>query len=323
MPLRRTIAAVMILGAAVATPAAAEPFTFMALGDMPYVKTADVHPPYVRLIEAINQSNPDFAIHVGDIKSGSAPCSDAILARQKAYFDSFTGAVVLTPGDNEWTDCHREAAGSMDPLERLAKVREMFFPTAMSLGQAPIRLTRQADVSEFADMVENARWMHNEVMFATLHVVGSNNNFETRDPNAAAEFFARDAANLAWIADTFAEAGTAGAKAVVLAMQADMWVDAPNGRFGGENGFKRTYAALVAAAEAFAKPVLLIHGDSHILVVDQPFKGRSGSRLDNMIRLQVFGASDVHAVQVTVDPDALNMFAFRPFYGPGNLRNLR
>ena len=43
--------------------------------------------------------------------------------------------VVLTPGDNEWTDCHRVAAGEYQPLERLAKLREVFYPVpGMTIG---------------------------------------------------------------------------------------------------------------------------------------------------------------------------------------------
>ena len=35
--------------------------------------------------------------------------------------------LLYTPGDNEWTDCHRPAAGRYNPLERLDAVRATFF----------------------------------------------------------------------------------------------------------------------------------------------------------------------------------------------------
>ena len=60
--------------------------------------------------------------------------------------DSFTSALVYTPGDNEWTDCHRLLAGAYDPLDRLHFIRTHYFRTAESLGRQPIRLERQADV---------------------------------------------------------------------------------------------------------------------------------------------------------------------------------
>ena len=57
--------------------------------------------------------------------------------------------------------------------------------------------------------------------FATVLVVGSNNNCEVRDPHAVAESFERDRANIAWIECTFEQARRVGAKALVFAMQGD------------------------------------------------------------------------------------------------------
>ncbi len=48
-----------------------------------------------------------LALHLGDIKSGSTTCTDARFAAALATFESFKDPVVYTPGDNEWTDCHR------------------------------------------------------------------------------------------------------------------------------------------------------------------------------------------------------------------------
>ena len=45
--------------------------------------------------------------------------------------------------------------------------------------------------------------------------------------------------------------------------------------------------------------------------------------LDNVIRLQVFGDSEVHAVRVMVDPDAPAVFAFQPMIIAGNTRSRR
>jgi hypothetical protein len=52
------------------------PFSFVALGDMPYGNPEEAYPPYEALIEVINATTPDFSIHVGDIKAGSTPCTD-------------------------------------------------------------------------------------------------------------------------------------------------------------------------------------------------------------------------------------------------------
>ena len=104
-----------------------KPFTFVALGDMPYGKPAKVYAPFRTLISQVNALKPSFTIHIGDIESGSTPCSDQMLRDQFDFMNSFENPLVYTPGDNEWTDCHRKKAGRFDPLERLAFVWKTFF----------------------------------------------------------------------------------------------------------------------------------------------------------------------------------------------------
>ena len=193
----------VVLGLALAAGAAtasAETFKFVAIGDMPYGDPVKTYPPFRALIGAINARQPAFTIHVGDIKSGSTLCTDALFQEQLDFLNSFETALVYTPGDNEWTDCHRDAAGKFDPLERLAKLRAMFFTGPQSLGRAPLALERQGDLMpDHRTFVENARFVKAGILFTTLHVVGSNNNLEPRDRRAANEFFDRDQANVAWL----------------------------------------------------------------------------------------------------------------------------
>ncbi|MCB9946501.1 MAG: metallophosphoesterase [Rhodospirillaceae bacterium] len=312
---RQLAAACGLVALVLATPAAAqeEPFTFVALGDMPYYLPED-YQRFERLIDAINAAAPVFSIHVGDTKSGGSECSDAMLQATLDRFMLFQQPLVYTPGDNEWTDCHRASAGGYDPRERLARVREMHFSQAMSLGANPMPVTRQADVSDYTDMVENLRWTHNGVLFATVHIVGSNNGFET-EPEAAAEYFARNAANIAWIADAFALAEREGDGAVVFAFQAD-----PDyyGEHWGDSGFTDSLRAFTEGATDFGKPVLLVQGDAHVMIIDQPLRDENGQVLENVTRLQVMGAQEVHAVAVTVYPGDASTFSFRPLIVPEN-----
>ena len=304
-------------GSAQQTPQDA--FKFVALGDMPYALPAD-YPKFEKLIGMINASNPAFSIHIGDIKSGSSPCSNENILKIRDYFATFEQPLVYTPGDNEWTDCHRDAAGKFDPLERLDYLRKTFFATSNSQGKNPLKLERQADVSDFKQMVENARWQKNNVMFATLHVIGSNNGFE-RTSESVNEFFARDNANVAWIKDVFAKAKANGNAAVAIGFQADMFYTSsavfslPANAFDNtyaKAGYQKTLAALSAEAAAYGKPVLLIHGDSHVLIVDQPLTDAKGVLLENVTRLEVPGAAGrVHAVEVSVDPRSENTFGFK------------
>ncbi len=281
----------------------AQGFSFVALGDMPYGKPDHSYPPYRGLIAAINQTKPLFSIHVGDFKSGSTECSDQEFSEQFKHFSMFETGVVFTPGDNDWTDCYRRSNGSYDPLERLAKLRQDFFKPNESLGIKPFALISQpATDPQHALYVENQRWVVDNVLFVTLHIVGSNNNFETRDSSATHEFFARDAANIAWIRKAFKLAETNQYRAIVFAFQANvfisrsMWEDFP-----AWSGFRNSIGqTLLPLAKEWNKPILIIHGDGHQLHFDQPFKSK-GYVMSNITRLEVPGASDVRAVKVTVD----------------------
>ena len=166
----------LLLSAGSATANGA-PFSFVAMGDMPYYTPAD-YGRFERLIERINQERPAFSIHVGDIKAGSTPCTDEAFSEVLKRFNTFDQPLFYTPGDNEWTDCHRKKAGKYNPRERLAKLRAMFFAEPISFGRYPRPYQRQADRSEHRQMVENATWSHENIRIATVHI----ENAEELDP---------------------------------------------------------------------------------------------------------------------------------------------
>ncbi len=291
-----------------------KPFTFVALGDMPYGKPAKVYAPFKTLIGQVNALNPAFTIHIGDTKSGSTPCSDKMLLDQLNFMNTFDAPLVYTPGDNEWTDCHRKKAGRFDPIERLAFLRKHYFSHGpRSLGKVPMKIERQSDLmKEYAAYTENARFVKEGVHFVALHVVGSNNNFEVRDRRAIAEFFARDKANVAWLNAGFDKAVAAKAKALVLAIHANIFkpgfFSKKKEAFSGASGFKRFGDALLKKAAAFKKPILLIYGDSHKYQITRPLSKKA----PNVLALQVFGAKQMHAVKVTVDTVKPAVFDIQP-----------
>jgi len=309
----------ILLAVVISSSASANQFRFVALGDMPYRLPDDVRK-VDRLINKINALTPAFSVHVGDTKSGSTPCSDDAFQKILDQLQTFEQPLVYTPGDNEWTDCHRAKAGGYNPRERLTKIREMFFAKPeQSLGRQPMALETQADADEkHKAFVENTRFTKNDVLFVQVHVVGSNNGFEPRDLATVKEYFARNAANIAWLDAGFAKAIAGNAKAVVISMQANMyeirqkWPAMPQA-----SGFLATVKAITRGAKKFGRPVLVINGDAHTLEV-LPFKGTNLRDVPNVTRLQVVGARQVHAVEVTVDPDSPGVFAFRPLIVPEN-----
>lgn len=301
--------------------AAAENFRFIALGDIPYGKQSDpdgaqsgAHTRYKALIGAINARKPDLVVHVGDTKSGGTDCTNEVLDHQRAHLNSFDAPTLYTPGDNEWTDCHRKKAGGFDPIERLAYIRQTYFADPhLSLGRTQISLDHQSQ----RGFPENARVMREGVMFVTSHIVGSNNGFEARELDAAREFFARSDATDDWIEESFEAATAQDAGAVVLALHADMFEFDWN-QFGEEDwlrhsGFRQVGREIRKQAKRFAKPVLLVFGDSHQFRVFRPFPKTA----PNVTALEVFGAADMHAVEVTVTMDeGTARFGFSPLLNP-------
>lgn len=284
----------LVVASALALPVAAhaQSFSFAAIGDVPY----GPHEDFAALIGEINRQSPAFTIHVGDIKSGSTVCSDETFVQVRQLFEQFERALIYTPGDNEWTDCHRISNGRYDPLERLEKIRQLFFSSTESLGKQRLTLQVQSAQKSFSSFPENRRWSQGKVRFATLHLVGSNNNLQPGLPSTI-EFAAREHANISWLRETFAEAKANKDAAVVLAMQADTFFGEP--RKG--SGFARWNAALTSEVAAWGKPVLLIQGDTHQYLSDSPLKDGNGKPLSQLIRVVVPGEYKPDAVLIDVN----------------------
>lgn len=280
----------------------AETFSFVALGDLPYGSDEIAGAKYRTLITQINALKPEFSIHVGDFKEGSARCSDEEFERQRKHFDLFKGALIYTPGDNDWTDCGRKSNGSYDPLERLAKLRVQFFKPDTSLGQTPLPLVTQGEVMPtYSTFVENQRWQFSNTLFTTLHIVGSDNRFAPNNPEAEKEFLAREQANIAWMKETFRLATNRKLQTLVFAFQADVIRGmSRSGAWSEKTGFHASIEkTLLPLAKDFQGSILIVHGDSHNFEFDQTFVLES-QVLKNVYRLEVPGAKTTGAVSVTI-----------------------
>ncbi len=190
-------------------------------GDLPYSDVqAETGVP--NLIADMNASDLEFTVHDGDLKAGngtpgsSTPttCSDALYTQGLAYLNSLNGPAMFTPGDNDWTDCDRPSNGGYSSRERLDHERQLFFSTSYSLGRDPIQQEVQTTpsclgVSGPTECVENRRWMVKGVTYATVNIQGSCNNLCDTNPDSTEEI-ARNAADIQWLDQTFAEAKGAG-----------------------------------------------------------------------------------------------------------------
>ena len=236
-----------------------------------------------------------LVIHLGDIQEGPSRCEDGYLERIRRDFDRFEDPLVYTPGDNEWTDCHRPDKGGQAPTRRLARLRAIFFDTpGRTLGRRPRRVKAQQ-----APFVENARWTEGRTVFTTLHVPGSNNGLEPWSPRSTPgkdqieDHRARVKADLDWLDQAFDAASAERAAAVVVAMQADMW---PGHDASPDlSGYEAIVARLARRARAFRRPVLVLQGDSHRFSFGFPLRRGSErhgvtTTAPNLVRVVVQGA---------------------------------
>jgi hypothetical protein len=278
-------------------------FEFALIGDTPYSSVEG----FERVLSDINANNQiKFVLHAGDIKNGSSLCSDELFQDRLERFQRFEAPFVLTPGDNEWTDCHRANNGAYLPLERLAKLRQTFFPVAgQTLGKKTMNVESQG-----GEFIENVRWSTRSVMFATLHIVGSNNAmapFATRTAADDAEVSRRIAAAIEWIGSTYAKARAENAAGVLFLFQADPAFEAKPGS-AERLGFDAVLTAMINGAMSYGRPVVFAHGDSHYYRVDKPVQV-SGVTVPNITRVETFGSADYHWLRVVVDPRSKEVFS--------------
>jgi hypothetical protein len=273
-------------------------FSFAVIGDTPYYLGEEWM--FADMLKDIDREDLAFVVHIGDFKSGSSPCSDELFARRLHQFQSVRHPFIFVPGDNEWTDCHRSGA---DPLERLAKLREMFYPDDDSLGERKLRLERQSADPRYAEYRENVRWSIGPALFIGLNISGSNNNLG-RTPQMDAEYARRGAANAAWLAEGFDLAQKNGHAAVFIAIQADPHFEhalrrPPN----AGDGYAQFRQELLAHALGFGKAVILIHGDTHRYRVDHPLIDPATQKpVERFTRIESFGSPHVDWIRVSVDP---------------------
>ena len=303
----RTTLAALLMGRSVLAqngtpfvPRSNNVLTLAVYGDSPYGTSptdrteTDETPAFIASINA--DPRVDLVLHVGDIHSGSQYCTAAYDREIYDLWTAFKNPLIYTPGDNEWTDCHKTKEGGHvsfggspvdfadgDPAANLDLIRSIFFANpGYALGGRHKRVLSQSEVLNEAwptdvNYVENVMWEQSKVLFMTLNIPGGSNNDD--DPWFGApltqaqtdEMTQRTQADLHWLDVAFAQAQHDGVEAIVISSQADMW-DRDGKAVSHIANYEPFIASIAAHTAGFGKPVLLFEGDSHHYRSDNPLR---------------------------------------------------
>ena len=284
-------------------PNSNNPLTVAVYGDSPYgLNPTDTTQTDKTLafISTINRDpKVDLVLHVGDIHSGKQYCTEAYDRTIADLWNAFKNPLIYTPGDNEWTDCHKSGEGGHvyldpptnsipvdyadgDPVANLDLIRSIFFANpGYSLGgrKKQVLTQSQAFPAHLADLnyVENVMWEQSRVLFVTINVPGGSNNDgdnwfgQARTQAQTDEIAERTQADLDWLDAAFAQAQQDGVEGVVIQLQADMW-DLDSKAVTHLANYEPIIRSIADHTQTFGKAVLLFNGDSHRYRSDNPLE---------------------------------------------------
>ncbi|MBY0242283.1 MAG: hypothetical protein K2X55_23520 [Burkholderiaceae bacterium] len=248
----------------------ARPLHFSAIGH-PF-RAANDENLLRRAITEANQDKPAFIVATG-IKAPTEACSDRLYAQRRDILDGSPRPLVLLPAGSDWAGC-RNSAGRSNAIERLNRLRDVFYPDNQSLGVRRLPLTRLSANVKFRSYAENASWEQGGILFATLNVPDNNNHY-LPEAGRNSEYEDRLVANRAWLHRLFLMAQRRNLEGVVLFTDGDIKAHVEEG-FSLLSGFSAKqdgYAPVRKQVRTFAEKykgkVLLVdsQGDAKVTPV--------------------------------------------------------
>ena len=202
-----------------------------------------------RTLDQIEAAKVGVILHTGNFKGRTEVCSDALYEQRRSLLDAVAVPLVFVPGTADWLDCEGTASGGYEAVERLARLREMFFDTDHALGRERLRLARQSELARFRGYPENVRWQIGRVLFVGLNLPGANNNYRAA-AGRNAEFDDRLIASKLWLERAFHAAAREKAAGLVILVHADPHFEGQ----GQASPPRRAARRLCRAARLVAQP---------------------------------------------------------------------
>jgi hypothetical protein len=262
-PHARCLALMLALALPVQTSAQPMPFSFGAIGHV-FRAAADDGVMRKAIIES-DADNLAFVV-VNGVKAADEPCSDALYDQRLAMLSQAKNGVVLSLAGSDWADCKR-SNGRPAAMERLTRIRDVYFQDEMSFGATRLPLSRQSTSNKFRSYAENARWEVGNIVFATINLPAPNNHYLT-DAGRNGEFEDRLIANRYWLQRTFTFAQREKRDGIVLfcdgnpsVLSGRTGMRAPDGT---RDGFVEVRRQIAALAGAYNGKVLVVHGSARL-----------------------------------------------------------
>lgn len=214
-------------------------------------------------LKAIDDKPDAFAVVTG-IKGTTEPCSDKLYQQRRALVDDAKRPVMVLPAGSDWTEC-RNSAGRSNAIERLNRIRELFYGEPAALGGGKLAVTRLSMSPRFRSYAENAHWSVGKVLYATLNLPANNNHY-LLEAGRNSEYEDRLVANRFWLNRLFAIARRDKLEAVVLFSEGDLKaLSQPTGlrallqrAVPANDGFAETRRQVMVLAQKFPGKVLLV-----------------------------------------------------------------
>lgn len=307
-------------------PAPVAKVTRMALiADMPQWPAAEADT--AALFDQMNAQRVALIIHAGGIKGDTESCGDAVLSARLRVLDDSPAPLLYVPGETDWAECHKPVNGKFDAVERLNRLRELFFPVDTTLGRRTLPLVRQSDQAMFRSFRENVRLVEGNVMVVGLNLPGDNNHYRS-EGGRNGEFEDRREANKQWLARAFSVATQRDLPGILVVTHADPLFG--NGwekrgkpslldgflRRGTRDGYLEFKRQLRDLTAKFSGQVLLVHASDSGFSVDKPLRDTAGKVVGNFTRAALPIGNPSRWVELTITPNTRSVFQVEVQDGP-------
>jgi hypothetical protein len=198
-----------------------------------------------RALAATVDASLAFVVATG-IKGAAEACSDKLYIRRRELFDDARRPMIVAPAASDWSEC-KNSAGRSNAIERLNRLRELFYAEPASLGTRKLALTRLSASPKFRSYAENAHWEVGNVLYATVNLPANNNHYRP-EAGRNSEFEDRLVANRVWLNRLFALARRDKVDALVLFSEGDVKA------LTQQTGLRALLGPAVSSQDGFAGP---------------------------------------------------------------------